>query len=104
MKIVALGLVGALAGALALAALLDARNLRLVARYLPDPAMTANVFRLFAAEVDARECISLAGVAAEQEDVRVHVLSRNEFLSLLDKHLLQDAATLIAAQWLRAQG
>lgn len=80
-----------------------AKSLTLVARYLPDPAMTGNIFRLFAAEVDASECTTLAGIKAEEEDVRVHVLSRGEFLGMLDQHLLQDAATLIAAQWLRAQ-
>ncbi|HXA16695.1 MAG TPA: NUDIX hydrolase [Thermoanaerobaculia bacterium] len=78
-----------------------ARKVEFVARYLADPVQSANIFSLFAMEVDAGEHRELAGME-QGEDLRVRELSRADFLEMLDGHALQDAATIIAAQWLRA--
>ena len=78
----------------------SAKEIRPIFRYLADPATSSNVFHLFCAEVDAREAAALTGLRHECEDIRVHRVQRAVLFGLVERNVIQNAATLLAAQWL----
>ena len=78
--------------------LLDLMPIR---QYLVSPGGTSESITLFCGRVDASTVIpGIRGVAAEHEDIRVHVVSRAAALELLDSGRINSAAPIIALQWL----
>lgn len=78
--------------------LLDLAPIR---QYLVSPGGTSESITLFCGRVDASAVApGIRGVAAEHEDIRVHVVSRTEALELLDSGRINSAAPIIALQWL----
>lgn len=75
-------------------------RLHLVMRYLSSPGATTETVSLFCAEVDASKACGLHGVAAEGEDIRVHVVGVARALRMLDEGALRNSKTIIALQWL----
>ena len=51
-------------------------------------------------EVDASKAEGLHGLADEGEDIRVHVVSREQAYSWLKEGRIDNAASVIALQWL----
>jgi ADP-ribose pyrophosphatase len=69
--------------------------------YLVSPGGTSESITLFCGRIDAGTVVSgVRGVAAEHEDIRVHVVSRTEALALLHSGRINSAAPIIALQWL----
>lgn len=72
-----------------------------ICRYLVSPGGTSESITLFCGRVDATTITSeIRGVAAEHEDIRLHVVSRSEALNLLSSGRINSAAPIIALQWL----
>ena len=55
--------------------------------------------KLYYAEIDITERKDIAGLDAENEDIKVIALKREEALKLLDSGRLNNGAVLIAMQW-----
>lgn len=72
-----------------------------ICHYLVSPGGTSESITLFCGRVDAATVTpGVRGVAAEHEDIRVHVVSRLEALALLYSGRINSAAPIIALQWL----
>jgi ADP-ribose pyrophosphatase len=51
-------------------------------------------------EVDATTAQGIHGLAAENEDIRVHVVSREQAYRWVEDGVIDNAASVIALQWL----
>ena len=72
-----------------------------IRQYLVSPGGTSESIALFCGRVDASTVTpGVRGVAAEHEDIQVHVVSRAEALELLHSGRINSAAPIIALQWL----
>lgn len=75
-------------------------KLHKVLRYFSSPGALNEQITVFIAEVDATKAQGVHGLADEQEDILVQVISRTEALHLLAQGKIDNAATVIALQWL----
>lgn len=71
-----------------------------VLSYLASPGGTTEQLHIFVGEVDASQAKGIHGLAEEDEDIRVHVLDRSEAYQLLQDGTINNAASIIALQWL----
>jgi nudix-type nucleoside diphosphatase (YffH/AdpP family) len=73
-----------------------------IATFYVSPGGTSERISLYYAEVtDADHTSQGGGLAAENEDIQLVTLSLPELWQALDSGTIQDAKTLIGAQWLR---
>jgi len=68
--------------------------------YLSSPGGTTERIHLFLGELIAPVQNGIFGLPEEHEDIRVHLLSRGEAMQLLAEGKIDNAATVIALQWL----
>jgi len=68
--------------------------------YLSSPGGTSERLYLFLGIVDSNNAGGVFGLAEEQEDIKVHVLDYEESMTLLEKGVIDNAATVICMQWL----
>ncbi len=71
-----------------------------ITRYLSSSGGCSETISLYLGLVDASEAGGVFGLADENEDILVHTLSRKAALSLLDEGKIENAASIIALQWL----
>lgn len=71
-----------------------------IARYMPSPGGSDELVHLYLGIVDSEGVGGLHGLEEENEDIRVHVVSLTTVRTLLDAGRFNNAATLIALQWL----
>ncbi|MEW7866553.1 ADP-ribose diphosphatase [Aeromonas diversa] len=69
--------------------------------YLVSPGGTSERIEVFVGEVDASSAQGLHGLAEEGEDIRVHVLDRETAYALVESGRIDNAASVIALQWLQ---
>ncbi|TEW55628.1 ADP-ribose diphosphatase [Psychromonas sp. RZ22] len=75
--------------------------------YLVSPGGTTETIDLFIANVDSRNAEGIFGLAEEGEDIRAHVISREQAYQWVKTGKINNAATIIGLQWLelnREQG
>ena len=72
-----------------------------ISRYLSSSGGCSEVLDIFVSDVDSRLAQGRHGVASESEDIRVHVVSRNQAYQWLESGKIENAATIIALQWLQ---
>ncbi|MCD9471888.1 ADP-ribose diphosphatase [Photobacterium phosphoreum] len=72
-----------------------------ISRYLSSSGGCSEILDIFISEVDSRLAAGIHGVASESEDIRVHVVSRNQAYQWLESGKIENAATIIALQWLQ---
>ena len=72
-----------------------------ISRYLSSSGGCSEILDIFISEVDSRLAQGIHGVASESEDIRVHVVSRNQAYQWLESGKIENAATIIALQWLQ---
>ncbi len=72
-----------------------------ISRYLSSSGGCSEILDIFISEVDSRLARGIHGVASESEDIRVHVVSRNQAYQWLESGKIENAATIIALQWLQ---
>lgn len=70
-----------------------------ICEYLVSPGGTSERTSLFLGRADLSAAGGIHGLAAEQEDIRVHVVSAAEAIALVDDGRANNAATLIALNW-----
>ncbi|RUO39325.1 ADP-ribose diphosphatase [Aliidiomarina taiwanensis] len=79
---------------------LTAERLEFALSYMSSPGGLTERITIYVAQVDATSASAYGGLASEHEDIRVFEIQRTQALELLDKGYLDNAATVIALQWL----
>lgn len=79
---------------------LEVDDIELISEYLPSPGGCSELISLYVGRVDAASANRFAGLAHEHEDIRVHRLTTDEALALLEGGRINNAAAIIALQWL----
>lgn len=69
--------------------------------YLASPGGTSERLSIMVGEVDATTAEGIHGLEAENEDIRVHVVSREQAYRWLEEGAIDNAASVIALQWLQ---
>lgn len=73
-----------------------------IMQYFPSPGGTSEYIHLYLAKFDSSQVISGStyGLAEENEDILLHLLTRTQALALLAEGKISNAATIIGLQWL----
>ncbi|WP_425445038.1 ADP-ribose diphosphatase [Zobellella taiwanensis] len=79
---------------------LTLRRLTRALAYYSSPGGCSERITVFIGEVDAAEAADHAGLGHEGEDIRVHRLSREQAMHWLAQGRIDNAASVIALQWL----
>ncbi|MFT6984913.1 MAG: ADP-ribose pyrophosphatase [Psychromonas sp.] len=79
---------------------LTINSCQFIMNYLVSPGGTTEQIDLFIAEVDSSLASGIHGLVDEGEDIRVHVLSRETAYQWVIEGKINNAATIIALQWL----
>ncbi len=69
--------------------------------YYPSAGGCSEKLDVFVGEVDASKADGIHGLDYEGEDIRVHVISREEAYQWVKDGKLENAASIIAVQWLQ---
>jgi ADP-ribose pyrophosphatase len=69
--------------------------------YLSTPGGCTEKISIFIALVDSSKAARHAGLATENEDIRVHVLPFSDVVQLLEAGKINNAASVIGLQWLQ---
>ena len=72
-----------------------------VLSYLASPGGTSERLSIMVGEVDATTAEGIHGLADENEDIRVHVVSREQAYLWVEEGKIDNAASVIALQWLQ---
>lgn len=72
-----------------------------VLSYLASPGGTSERLSIMVGEVDATTAECIHGLADENEDIRVHVVSREQAYQWVEEGKIDNAASVIALQWLQ---
>lgn len=72
-----------------------------VLSYLTSPGGTSERLSIMVGEVDATTADGIHGLADENEDIRVHVVSREQAYQWVEEGKIDNAASVIALQWLQ---
>ncbi|MGQ8819281.1 ADP-ribose diphosphatase [Serratia sp. NA_13] len=71
-----------------------------VLSYLASPGGTSERLSIMVGEVDATTAVGIHGLIEEHEDIRVHVVSREQAYRWVEEGAIDNAASVIALQWL----
>lgn len=72
-----------------------------IVSYLSSPGGTSERMHVYVGEVDATTAKGIHGLACENEDIRVHVVSREQAYLWVEEGVIDNAASVIAFQWLQ---
>lgn len=56
---------------------------------------------VYVGEVDSSHASGIHGLKSENEDIRVHVVSREQAYQWVEEGIIDNAATVIVLQWLQ---
>jgi len=74
---------------------------RFALSYLVSPGGTSERIHVYVGEVDSSKATGFHGLAEEGEDIRLHVVSREQAYRWVEEGRIDNAATVIALQWLQ---
>ena len=80
---------------------LDVKRVKNMLSYLASPGGTSERLTILVGEVDATTAHGIHGLADEHEDIRVHVVSREQAYQWVEEGTIDNAASVIALQWLQ---
>ncbi|HHC6588393.1 TPA: ADP-ribose diphosphatase [Vibrio parahaemolyticus] len=72
-----------------------------VTSYYPSSGGCSEKLDVFVGEVDASKAHGIHGLDYEDEDIRVHVLSREQAYQWVKDRIFENGASIIALQWLQ---
>ena len=72
-----------------------------VASYYSSPGGSSEYFHLYCGRVSTEGAGGIYGVADEGEDIRVHIMSYDAAMALLNDASVSNAHTMLALQWLQ---
>ena len=79
---------------------LTCKKLLPICDYLVTPGCSTEKVKLFCAIVDSTQAAKYCGLAAEHEDIKVHLLSTQDAFAAVHSGQINNAAAIIALQWL----
>ncbi|MBU2706073.1 NUDIX domain-containing protein [Zooshikella marina] len=79
----------------------DVQQLMPICEYLSSPGGSSEKLTLFCGLVDSSNLGGIHGLEEEGEDIRVQVVKIDEAFALLGKGVINNAAAIIALQWLQ---
>ena len=71
-----------------------------IMHYLSSPGGMSEAIHLYLALVDSKGIGGVHGLKEENEDILVHVISREEAIQLMEQGKITNASTIIGLQWL----
>ncbi|SQH75097.1 ADP-ribose pyrophosphatase [Shewanella benthica] len=77
-----------------------AKQMSKISSYFASPGGTSEQFDFFWAEIDASQAHGVHGLEHENEDIQVHVFSREQAFKLVNDGIINNASTVIGLQWL----
>ncbi|WNN49099.1 ADP-ribose diphosphatase [Siccibacter colletis] len=80
---------------------LNVQRTKPVLSYLASPGGTSERLSILVGEVDATQAEGVHGLVEENEDIRVHVVSREQAYQWVEEGKIDNAASVIALQWLQ---
>ena len=78
----------------------EAKQMSKISSYFASPGGTSEKFDFFWAEIDASQAHGVHGLEHENEDIQVHVFSREQAFKLVNEGTINNASTVIGLQWL----
>jgi len=81
---------------------LTAESVKFIMKYFSSPGGMSECIHLYWSTFDSSKVLSgsVYGLAQENEDIMLHIVSRDDALALLAQGKISNAATIIALQWL----
>lgn len=79
---------------------LEAKQLIYATSYYSSPGGTDEKLTIYIAEVDSSLAAGFGGLEEEDEDIKVHVLPKQEVIGMLEREEINNAASVIGLQWL----
>jgi len=80
---------------------LQLEQVELISHYLASPGATTEEVFIYFAETDLSQAGGVFGLAHEDEDIQVHVVSAEEAIGMLDSRKVRNAISVVALQWLQ---
>ncbi|WP_199611186.1 ADP-ribose diphosphatase [Flocculibacter collagenilyticus] len=80
---------------------LDVTEVMPMLSYLSSPGGTSERLHLYIANVNSELAEGVHGLPEEHEDIKVHVMTREHAMNLLNDGKIENAATVISLQWLQ---
>ena len=75
-------------------------NLEKISSFYPSSGGSTEQLDVFIGFTDASKATGIHGLDDENEDIRVHVFTREEAYALVTSGIIENAASIIALQWL----
>jgi len=75
-------------------------HLEKISHFYPSSGGCTERIDVFVGCVDASKAEGIHGLEDENEDIQVHVVSREEAYALVNRGIIENAASIIALQWL----
>lgn len=72
-----------------------------IMNYLASPGGLTEQLHIFVGETNANKAKGIHGLAEENEDIKVHVVTREQAYHWVESGLINNAASIIALQWLQ---
>lgn len=72
-----------------------------IVSYLASPGGLTEKLHILVGEVDSSTAVGIHGLAEENEDIKVHVVSREQAYQWVENGVINNAASIIALQWLQ---
>ncbi|HAS6279339.1 TPA: ADP-ribose diphosphatase [Vibrio vulnificus] len=79
---------------------LEVGQIESVVSYYPSAGGCSEKLDVFVGEVDASKAHGIHGLDYEDEDIRVHVMTREQAYDLVKQGKIENGASIIALQWL----
>lgn len=79
---------------------ISVKNIHAIVSYYPSAGGCSEKLDVFIGEVDASKASGIHGLDYEDEDIRVHVMSRSQAYDLVREGKIENGASIIALQWL----
>ncbi|PQQ22756.1 ADP-ribose diphosphatase [Photorhabdus hindustanensis] len=79
---------------------IEVKRCKPVLSYLSSPGGTTERISVMVGEVDATTATGIHGLSGEHEDIRVHVVSREQAYHWMEEGIIDNATSVIAIQWL----
>lgn len=80
---------------------IDVKRCKQVLSYLASPGGTSERLFVMVGEVDATTAKGIHGLPQENEDIKVHVVSREQAYRWVELGIIDNAASVISIQWLQ---
>lgn len=72
-----------------------------IINYLASPGGLTEKLQIFVGEIDSTTAKGVHGLAEENEDIKVHVVSREQAYAWVESGVINNAGSIIALQWLQ---